>query len=178
MAATVTVRRWTGAGPTKTDVTAGTSRLSTSDSPSPGTSNPIPIPVAGSKYSYWATFRLSVDVTPDGTIDNLRWYSDGANGFGTGVTMIAQSANDYVQATGSEGDSGTELTTGNHAQLTTDPVDAFSFNSGAPKALTGSISNPSTGDLGQLMVQQLVVGSTAAPGTTPSETFTFKYDET
>ena len=49
MAATVTIRRWTGAsgGPTKTDITSSNTRMSTADDPNPGTSNPVPIPGAG-----------------------------------------------------------------------------------------------------------------------------------
>lgn len=180
MAATVTIRRWTGSsgGPTKTDVTGATSRLSTADDPAPGTSNPIPIPASGTKYSYWAHFRLSVDVTPAGTINNIKWYSDGANAYGTGITMKGQDANAYVQATGTPGDSGNILNTTNHPSLSGAPVDVFTFTSASPKSISGNMSNPNTGDLGDFFVQQMEVGSTAAPGTTPGETFTFKYDET
>lgn len=180
MAATVTVRRWTGAsgGPTKTDVTSATTRASTSDAAAPGTSDPIPIPAAGTKYSYWMSFRLSADTTPTGTINNLKWFSDGSNNHGTGVTHKGQSATSYVQATGTQGDTGTQLTTGNHAGLSAAPADVFSFTSGSPKSLTGSISNPSTGDFGDFFVQQVEVGSTAGPGSITAETFTFRYDET
>ena len=101
MAATVTIRRWTGASgsPVKTDITGGTTRASTSDSPTPGTSNPIPIPGSGTKYSYWVSTRLSADTTPTGTINNIRWYADGANNFGTGVTCVGNTATTYDQAT-------------------------------------------------------------------------------
>jgi hypothetical protein len=178
MAATVTVRRWTGAGPTKTDITAGTTRASTSDSPTPGSNDPIPIPPSGSKFSYWVTTRLSADSSPAGTINNIKWYTDGANGFGTGVTCVGAAGSSYVQATGSQGDSGTELLQANHAGLDEAPANVFTFTSGSPKSLTGSIDNPDTGDFGQFWVFQIQVDSTAAPGLTPSETFTFKYDET
>jgi hypothetical protein len=180
MAATVTVRRWTGASgaPTKTDVTSSTTRASTSDAPTPGTANPIPIPGAGTKYSYWISTRLQATTSPTGTINNLRWFSDGSNNYGTGVTAKGQSATSYVEAGGTPGDSGTQLTTGNHGGLSAAPVDVFGFTSASPKALAGSISNPSTGDFGDFFVMQLEVASTAGPGTLTAETFTFRYDET
>ncbi len=180
MAATITIRRWTGvlASEVKTDITGATTRLSTSDVPAPATANPIPVPAAGTKFSYWCTTRLQATSSPSGTIDNLRWFTDGANGFGTGVTMKGQSATSYVEATGTPGDTGLQLTQGNHAGLTAAPVDVFTFSSGSPKSLTGSISNPTTGDFGDFFIFQMEVGSTALPGTTSSETFTWKYDET
>jgi hypothetical protein len=178
MAATVTVRRWTGAGPTKTDITSTTNRASTSDAASPGTSNPIPVPPSGSTYSYWVTTTLSADSSPAGTIDNVNWYTDGANGFGTGVTCVGIDADTYVQATGTTGTTGTQLTTGNHAGLSGSPGDVFSYTSGSPLAIAGSIDNPATGDFADFLVYQIVVGATAGPGATPTETFTWVYDET
>lgn len=180
MPATVTIRRWTGSSgaPTKTDITAGSTRASTSDAPSPGTNDPIPVPLAGTNYSYWVSTRLSVDVTPAGTINNLRWYTDGANSFGTGITCLGNTASAYVQASGTQGTTGLQLTTGNHANLAGAPVDVFTHTSAATKAITGSMSNPSTGDLGDFFVYQLGVGTTAGPGTTPSESFTWVFDET
>ena len=180
MAATVTIRRWTGdsGSPTKTEITGQTTRVSTSDNPSPGTNNPIPIPSSGTVYSYWLSTRLSVDATPDGSINNILWYTDGDNGYGTGITVIGQSADAYVQATGTEGESGNELTTTNHDELTDDPVDVFTFDSESPKSITGSMDNPNTGDLGQFMVIQWQIASTASAGAKTAETFTWQYDET
>lgn len=178
MAATVIINRWTGAGPTQTDITSSNTRASTSDDPAPGTANPIPIPAAGTNYSFWVSTRLEVTVTPDGTINNIQWYTDGANGFGTGVTVNGQDASAYVQATGTVGSTGDELTQGNHANLSAAPVDVFTFDSGSPKAITGSMTNPNTGDLGDFFVYQFAVADTAAAGATPQETFTWQFDET
>ncbi len=181
MAATVTIRRWTGAGggPTKTDITSINTRANAEDAHSTaGTTNPIQIPAAGTNYSYWVSTQLSVDVTPSGTINNIKWYTDGANGFGTGVTCKGETASAYVQATGTAGTTGIQLTAGNHASLAGAPSDVFAFTSGSPKSVTGTMSNPSTGDLGHQMVYQIEVGTTANPGATPQETFTWRYDET
>ncbi len=179
MAATVLIRRLTGAGPTATDITGGNTRASTSDAPVPGTADPIPIPGAGTNYSYAVSTRLDCTVTPAGTIDNLRWYTDAANSFGTGVTCKGESASAYEIATGTQGTTGDILNDTNFTNLSvTVGVDVFTFTSGAPNALTGSIANPSTGQFGHLMLYQIEVGTTAGPGTTPTETFTWVYDET
>lgn len=181
MAATVTIRRWTGAsgGPTKTDITAINTRANAEDAhTTAGTSNPVQVPESGSNYSYWVSTRLSADTSPSGTIDNIRWYTDGSNNFGTGITHVVNTASAYVQATGTAGVTGTELTTGNHANLAGAPANSFARTSGSPLTVTGSISNPSTGDFGHFVVWQFVIDSTAGPGASAQETFTFKYDET
>jgi hypothetical protein len=183
MAATVIINRWTGSsgGPTKDDITGANTVANADDThqtTAVGSADPIRIPTVGTNYSFWVATRLECTVTPAGTINNLRWYTDGANSFGTGITCKAQNASTYVQATGTVGVTGTQLTTGNYATLSGAPVNAFTFTSGSPKSLTGSITNPSTGDFGHFMVYQLEVGTTASPGATGSETFTWLYDET
>lgn len=179
MPATVTIRRLTGAGPTSTDITAINTRANAEDAHSTaGTTNPIQIPAAGTNYSYWVVTQLSADTSPTGTINNIKWYTDGANGLGTGVTCKMNTATGYVQASGTAGTTGIQLTTGNYATLAGAPTDAFAFTSGSPKSVTGSVSNPTTGAFGDRVVYQIEVGTTAAPGATASETFTWKYDET
>ncbi len=179
MAATVLIRRLTGAGPTATDITGANTRASTSDAPTPGTADPIPIPGAGTNYSYTVSTRLDATVTPAGTIDNLRWYTDAANGFGTGVTCTGETSTAYEQAAGTQGTTGELLNDTNMTNLDeTVGADVFSFTSGAPNTVAGSIANPTTGQFGSLMLYQIAVGTSAGPGTTPTETFTWVYDET
>jgi len=180
MVATVTIRRWTGSSgsPTKSDITGINTRANATDAHSTSdTANPVTIVTGETHYSYWVSTRLSCDATPSGTIDNLRWYTDGTNSFGTGVTCKVGQATSYVQATGTVGN-GTQLTTGNHGGLTGSPADAFTYTSASPLAVTGSVSNPSTGDFGNFVVYQVEVADTASAGTTGQETFTWKYDET
>ena len=109
------------------------------------------------------------------SISNLKWYTDGASGLGTGVGLVANTANGYVQATGTAGDTGTQLTTGNYPTLAGTPVDAFVYTSGSPLSVTGSTS--ATGAFGDRVVMQLTVGTTASPGVTAAETITWRYDE-
>jgi len=179
MAATVIINRLTGAGPTTTDITSATNRMSTSDVVAPGTSDPIPIPGAGTNYSYWVVTRLEATVAPDNGINAVKWYCDGTS-FGTGLTCMGESATDYTQATGTQGTTGTELTAGNYTTGTlTTPVNVVTqpYVSGTPKSMTGSIG-ATTGEFGDRFVYQLGVGATAGVGTMTARTFTWQFDET
>jgi hypothetical protein len=185
VAATVIIQTAHGAGPTLTDITSANERHTTDDTyTAAGTGNPIPIPAAGSNYSMWRSRRLSASVTPTTAINNLKWYSDGTNSAPSGVTWLAQAANvgataGYRVATGVTGTSGDVLNTTNHTGLTGAPVDPFTFTSGSPKSLAGSLSNPSTGAFGDYFVTQLVVASTVAvTGAISAEVFTWQWDET
>jgi hypothetical protein len=175
MPATVEIRRLHGAGPTSTDITSANTRLNAEDAASTGTTNPVQIPASGTKYSYWAVTQLNCTVAPSVSISNLKWYTDSSNGLGTGVGLNVNTATGYVQATGTPGDTGTELTTGNYATLAGAPADAFTYTSGSPLSVTGSTSG--TGAFGDRVVMQLTVTTTASPGVTPTETITWRYDE-
>ena len=175
IAATVLIRRLTSTGPTATDITSINTRANAADSHSTAdTSSPITIPSSGTNYSYWVVTRLDCTVLPATSISNLKWYTDGGNGLGTGVACNVNTASGYVQATGSTGN-GTQLTTGNYATLAGSPSNAFAYTSGSPLSVTGSTST--TGQFGDRVVYQMAISSTASPGPTGSETFTWSYDE-
>lgn len=179
MSATVLIRRWTGTtgSPVLTDITSINTRANAEDAHSTaGTSNSVLIPASGSNNSFWVATRLDVTAITGGTVNNIKWYTDGTNNFGTGVTAVGNSATTYVQATGTTGTSGTTLNTTNYTTVTT-PVDPFSFTSGSPKSVTGSTSTVSS-TFADLFVYQLVVASTAASGASAAETFTWQYDDT
>lgn len=186
MAATIQILRKCGAaGATTTDITSINTRANTTDAHSTNdTSYPIKIPsTPGTNYSYWVTTRLNCTVTPAGTINNLRWYTDGSDTFGTGVTCVVAKASTganagYRQATGTAGETGTELSQANHTGLDAAVADAFGKTSAAPLALVGTITNPTTGEFGDMVVYQVAVDQTAGTGATTAETFTWKYDET
>lgn len=178
MPATVQIVRLTGAGPTATDITSINTRANAEDAhTTAGTSNPIQIPASGTNYSYWVTTRLNAVTSPTSTINNIKWFTDGGNGMGTGVGVRVGTATGYVQATGTPGVTGTELTAGNYSGFTLGNADAFTYTAGSPLSVTGSISNPSTGQFGDRVVYQVTVGSTALPGATGAETFSWSYDE-
>ena len=184
MVATVIIERLTGAGPTRTDITSINSRFNAFDSQTTGdTANPIEIPSAGTNYSYWANTQLNATVAPDNLIDNLEWFTDGVNSYGTGIGLVVAQAAlaSYTQATGTPGVTGTELNDTNYTGGTltpATPTDAFAEVTGSPLAVTGSTSG--TGAFGNVVVLQVTVLSTATPGTKPAspETITWRYDET
>jgi len=183
--ATIQILRKTGvAGATTTDITSINTRANAYDTHSTAdTTNPVRIPAADSNYSYWVSTRLNCTVSPAGTINNVKWYTDGSNTLGTGVTCTVAKASTganagYVQATGTPGTTGTVLSQANHTGLDAAPVDAFTLTTGSPLALTATISNPTTGEFGEHVVYQIAVGTTAVAGATTSETFTWRYDET
>ena len=186
MVATVIIERLTGAGPTRTAITSINTRANAFDTHSTGdTANPIEIPGAGTNYSYWVNTQLNATVAPDNLIDNLEWFTDGTNSYGTGITLqVAQAAEaSYTQATGTPGVTGTLLNDTNYSGGTLTPAtpgadNAFAFVTGAPLAVTGSTSG--TGAFGNIVVYQVAVGTSATPGTKPAtpETITWRYDET
>jgi hypothetical protein len=179
MAATVDIVRLTGAGPTASTITAINTRANALDSHTTAdTTSPVNVPASGSNYSFWVTTRLNCTATPAGTINNLRWFSDGANNFGTGITCVGMEASGYTQATGVVGSTGDVLNATNYATLLAAPVDVFTFTSASPRSLAGSLSNPTTGQFGNRFIYQLVIGATAGPGVSGSETFSWRYDET
>lgn len=178
MAANIQIVRLTSTGPTATDITSINTRANAEDAHSTaGVTNPIQIPAAGSNYSYWVVTRLNAVTTPSSSISNIKWYTDGGIGFGTGVTCNVSTGSTYVQATGTPGVTGTQLTTGVYATLAGAPSNAFAYTSGSPLSVPGTLANPTTGQFGDRVVYQLVVGTTAAPGATAAETFTWQYDE-
>ena len=179
MAATVQIHRYTGAGPANVHINTNTA-VTQNDLPqiiatAATAANPIPIPAAGTNYSYWATTGLEVTVAPTTGINNLRWYTDGTDGFGTGVacrvhtTPASIPRGSYDQATAA-----VVLTT--HTAITV-AATPFSFTSGSPKTVTGSIG-ATTGALGEFVVYNFEVINTASPGPTAQETFTWAFDET
>lgn len=179
MAAVISIRRWSGPAshPTKTDITGVNTRANTEDShSSSGTANCLLIPAIGKNFSYWVSTRLYIESISKGTIDNIRWFTDGTNNFGTAVACVGNTADSYTPASGIPGQTGLELSLSNCPTLTSEPVDIFSFTPSSPKNLTGSAAK--TGDVGQFLVYQIQVGSAAQTGATAQETFTFKYDDT
>lgn len=168
MAADVVVKQLVGASPGSA-TTITNLRMNTDDTVNPGTVNPLVKPAAGTNYSYEKTVYLNADTTPSGTINNCKLYSDGTIGW-TGVTLYVGSNGTYHQAEGTEG------TTAPVSTVATALVSGFT--SGAPKSLTGTLSNPSTGRITDYVVFQSRVSTSAVPGTLAAETMTFQYDET
>lgn len=182
MAATVKIAQYTGAGAgASTDVTSASVTMGTSDEAN--NASAIPIPSSGSNHSYWMHTALVATVAADNQIDNVLWWTDGTESWGTGVTNVMSTASRYDVATGTAGSSGEVLNVTNHASLSGCPRDGstsdmFLYDSGCKLTIAGSLDN-STGSIGDyFVVQQLSVISTAGAGNSSEEVMTFSFDET
>lgn len=163
MPATVKIIEKNGAGGTATDKTSSTIRFKNADNATVDTNNRMVVPGSGSDYSYEKWLRLQVDVAAAVDIQNIKFYTDGNNGFGTGISLWAKAVSSY--ATPAEGTS------------TSGYADAFSYTAAAPLSL-GAGPFTGTGEKGDHAVLLLKVDSTAAPGLLSSEALTFAFDET
>ena len=178
MAATILIKRWNGSSgsPTTNNITAGNTRCNAADVPyTTEYTNPIAIPSTGYNFSYWCCTRLYCSAISGTTINNLLWFSSGTNTSGTGVTIQCNTASSYIQATGSVGATGDQLTTSNYSTLASSPVNAFGFTFSAPLVVAGSTTT--TGDFGNFVVYQFTIASTALPGATTQQIFSWQYDE-
>ena len=186
MAATIIINRLNGAGATPTAITSANTRLKQADNGTADANNPIPAvgtfnatPGSGSAaVSCWCVTRLECTVAPSNNVTNLKWYTDGSSGQGTGVNTKGNSASGYVQSPTTnltQGAAG-ELRSANYATLTAEVVDVFTFTSGSPKSVAGSTST--TQQFGDRFVFQVIVDSSASPGNVPQETANWQYDET
>lgn len=181
MPAGVSILRITGAAatPTATDITSINTRANAIDAHSTADVNSsilVPATGTGPNYSFWVVTRLNVNTITSGTVNNIKWFTDGSNNFGTGVTALVNTATGYVQATGTVGVTGTALSTAAYTTLAAAPVNPFTYVDTAPLAVAGSTTT--TGQFGDYVVYQLVVADTAASGATAQETFTWRYDDT
>lgn len=172
MAATVSVKQATGSGPTNTTIT--NLRFKTADDSSGSdTTYPLVKPSSGTNYSYVAWVFLNADSTPTGTMNNVKFYTDGTNSYGTGVTVKGIQTGTYAQATGTSGTSGDLSST-----VYTSGTDMFTYTSASPLSVTGSLSNPSTGKVANYVAMQMALSTSVSAGTLSAETFTFRWDET
>lgn len=161
MAATVTIVEKNGAGGTPTDKTSGTVRFKNADNATVDLVNPMVKPVSGSDWSFEKWLRLSFAGSYT-QATNLRCYSDGSSGLGTGINVWARAVTAY--ATPAEGTAST-----GYANL-------FTYVVGAPLSL-GAGPFTGAGQQGDHLVMLCEVQDTATGGLTPSETVTFAWDE-
>ena len=168
MAATVEIRSYHEAGgdtpDSGVDKAGGTVRFKAADNDTVDANNPIVIPGGGTAYSFLKQFRYYAATTPTNSLDNLKFYMDAANNYGTGISLQCKQAAAWTNP----------VTLG--SADATSCTDAFTYTSGNPLAITGSWSS-GTGPFGNYLKVQLTVANTAPQGTTASESITFSYDE-
>jgi hypothetical protein len=163
MPATVQIIEKNGAGGTPTDKTSGTVRFKNADNATVDLVDPLVVPASpGFDYSFEKWLRLNVTGGTYSQITDIRAYSDGANGMGTGVQVYAKAEASYAtpaEATGTAG-----------------YADLFGYTVGSALAL-GAGPFTSTGEKGSHLVMFARVAETASGGLTPSETLTIAWDE-
>lgn len=182
MAATVIINEWNGASGTKTDKTSGTIRFKNADNATVDVNDPLQVPGSGRDYSFEKWLRLSIaDAGGFTQIGNLRAYSDGANGFGSGVKLWYAVAGAYRQpAVPSESDDPPQ---GDFGGSPLEPMlDFFGTGQGSPVDLDGINAGPFTDgspveDIGDFLVLVMEVEPAASNGVLSTETLTFAYDE-
>lgn len=162
MPATVQIVEKNGVPGTATDKTSGSVRFKNADNATVDNLNPMVKPPSGTDFSFEKYFRLNVTVAPQTQISNIVAYSDGANGLGTGVQLLAKAQAAYATPT--------------EPSATTGFTDFSTFTSGAPLSL-GAGPFTGTGQIGDHLVMLLTVASTATQGVTPTESITFAFDE-
>lgn len=164
MAATVNIIERNGSTGTATTKTSGTIRFKNADNAVVNTSNPMVIPAAGDDFSYekWVVLRIGA-TPPSDVINNVKVYTDGANGFGTGIDVFARSASAF--STPSEPTTTTGLTS------------IWGYTAGGALALSSTNYSGSGTYVGSHVVMTMRVQSTATVGALAAETITFIYDE-
>jgi len=164
MAAIVTFGEKNGAGGTFTDKTSGVVRFKNADNATADSGNPMVIEPGVTDYSFEKWLRLKIGGTgPSTSVTNLKFYTDGANGMGTGVGLFAKAV--------------TSFATPAQPASTTGFTDAFSYTAAAPLSLGAGPYSTINTEIGDHCVLLMTVADTASPGTTPGETLTFSYDE-
>ncbi len=171
MAATIEIHELTSDANTGVDKTSGTVRfkaVASTTSTSVDASDPLVIPTSGTDYSYVKKLRLYMEDAPDTQVSNLRWYSDGSSGFGTGVGCSVKNIG---------------TTFGTHYDTAmSGGVSLFNYTSGSP--LDGDTTDagpfvPADVDtyIGDIIELQISVADTATSGALSAETLTAAYDE-
>ena len=162
MPATVQIVEKNGAGGTTTDKTGGNVRLKKADNATVDLVNPLVRPASGSDWSFEKFLRLLVTGGSYSQITNIRAYTDGSSGLGTGVNLWAKAQASY--------------TTPAQGTASTGYANAFTYTSGAPLSL-GAGPFTSTGEKGDHLVLLGEVTNLASGGLTASESITFGWDE-
>lgn len=176
--ATVIVNRLTGTTPDKTNITDINTVIEASDAHTTGGGgNPVLAPESGANNSFWASFRLEVTANASGnTINNMKWYTDGTNSFGTGIEMQVALASAYAQASGTVGTAGSALSANTH--LITSPTGAFVYTAASPLDINNTVTGTTaTGEIGDYVVNQFQISSVAGAGSSETETWSYQYDQ-
>jgi len=171
MAATIQIREMTADADTGVDKTSGTVRfrdVASTTSTAANTDNPLVVPSSGTNYSYVKKLRAYMDTPPDTNITDMRWYTDGSSGFGTGIAVTAKNI-------------GTTFGTHYKTQMS-GGSNLFGYTSGSPLDGDGTDAGPfvpadDNTYIGDIIELQMSVADTASNGALSAENVTLAYSE-
>lgn len=175
MSASVSIYEWNGTSGSQasTDKTSGTIRFKAADNSTVDINNPLVKPATGLHFrSYEKWLRLHIGATgPTGQISSPRFYTDGANSYGTGIHLYIRTTNPGAYATPATPADDTAGT------------DAFTYSSSSTKAMNVVNAGPFSGtnvDIGDYAVMWMTLDDTvsAPQNSTASETLSWAWDET
>lgn len=161
MAASLSLRVYTGAGMTQSGAVTGIDMISADNATnSLANRQANPITVGTSSYEKWV--KLYIDSTPANAVDNFQIWCDGTVDSSTTLYFTTN----YVT-----------YSTPTSSASTIAQTDMTSYTSGNKAAWdAGPYTN--TGDTTRFTVFQLQVDSDAGPGNWTQETISYSYDET
>lgn len=161
MAASLSLRVYTGAGPTESAAVTGIDFISADNATNTLANRQAnPITVGTNSYEKW--LKLKIDTAPANGVTNFKIWGDGA----TDTSTTLKFTTNYV--TYSQGTTATSAIA--NANFT-------SYTAGA-KATWDTASYSATNATTKFTVFQLQVDSTAGPGNWTQETISYSYDET
>jgi len=171
MPATIEIHELTSDADTGVNKTSSTVRfksVASTTSTAVDTSDPLIVPESGTNYSFVKKLRAYMEVPPDSSVSNLRWYSDGGNGFGTGISVLAKNI-------------GTTFGTHYNTAMV-GGTDLFTYTSGSPLDGDGTDTGPfvpadDNTYIGDVIELQMSVANTASNGILAAETLTLAWDE-
>lgn len=167
MAATVSISRFFGAGPS-VDLDIAQLIHKWADDNTDDDNDPV-VRGASDVWTWAKSVKLRIDVAPSNDITNLRFFSAAANfgGSHTGISTLAVTEASYTQ--------------GNSVDQSAARSSMVNRLEGSPLVINAGtvISNPDTGYGTQdFTVLQLELGNTVPAGTSPTQVQTFRYAET
>lgn len=171
MAATIQIHEMTTDADTGVDKTSSTVRfrdVASTTSTAVNTDNPLVKPTSGTNYSYVKKLRAYMEAPPDTNITDLRWYTDGSSGFGTGIAVTAKNIG---------------TTFGTHYKTAMSGGSSlFGYTSGSPLDGDGTDAGPfvpadDNSYIGDVIELQMSVADTASNGALTAEGVTLAYSE-
>ena len=163
-----------------------TLRFKNADDATIDTNNKLVVPAAATKYSFWKHIYIRCSAADSHTMNNFRFYTDGAASFGDAGIDVKVGLQFPVRTsgpvyTGYEVANADEELAAGHGGITS-VASAFDY-SAIGDSLTiscseaGSIVNAANETTNYLLMQMTVASTVIIAGDLPNETGTIAYDE-